>query len=353
VSLAGGALAQQPQDSRAFNPKSKNDARTGGSDQLNTPTKSAKVPEHVTPKRAMSIRIEMFNFLRFEPVINTDVKTVPAYSYLESMWTQVLALSVTDKSTAKSLQGDDPGGRPLFLVALEGWRSDIAASIDTLKIMVDSAPTKVALFRRGHDADPRLFQPGKRPPQVSREAPKGHGAPHPGAIRPNRAEQQEEYIDATARLTAANQGRFAADKALAKAAGDLAAIDKDAHASKRRRRAPRRPETSGRRRWTSRWPSRHSASGRRPVRRDVDHVADQRSVLRPVALRRGARPPHRHRRIGLKAFTDRANECLVGRVKDMDAQPAGTIVTVTVRPKPLHDNNGKETRSYSRRSRSR
>ena len=95
----------------------------------NTAPKTGKVPERVTPKSVIQLRVESFNFLRFEPEFSIDAKTIPGYSFLEGLWGQVLSLAPADRAASGSLgKMAMLGKQSEFLAALESWRSAIASS---------------------------------------------------------------------------------------------------------------------------------------------------------------------------------------------------------------------------------
>lgn len=110
--------------------------------------RSYRWTRRVTPDKALSVRIYNFNFIRFTPVVGSTAQEIPQYNMLTSLWSQALSVSLPAVNLAAPMAAAPAGPPPVaneFLVAFAQWRASITAARDTLKIALDSVPSRVAL----------------------------------------------------------------------------------------------------------------------------------------------------------------------------------------------------------------
>lgn len=308
----------------------------------NTKPKTGKVPERVTPKTVVRLHVESFNFFRFEPEFSVDTKTIPGYSYLEGLWAQVLSLAPAAPTPVGN--PDDVARlakQSEFLFALESWRNAIASSNEQMKVDLKQAvPTTVVLSQKDTIAIRASVTVIERFP-----------------------ENLEQKRRATEALVLRQFGIAArqADSVFRAATGALNAAISDstklATAIVVANRSLQSATTNAQRQDATKTKTENEAA----LTAATEKIAAARAELAqfsetatittsPIAEAYYAQElydaqlvHHNETLAKLKVFIDRAHESLRGRTKDLPSQKAGTIVTVTVRAKPLND-TGDETK---------
>jgi hypothetical protein len=94
----------------------------------------------VTPKNAVSVLVTHFNFIRYDIVWSVDAKEVPGYRFIEGQWGDLLSLSAVPQ-----LQLAGTVNLPEYLVQLQQWRDNIDHAALALAASVKAVPLDLAL----------------------------------------------------------------------------------------------------------------------------------------------------------------------------------------------------------------
>jgi hypothetical protein len=298
--------------------------------------RKGKVPERITPDRRVSVRVDHFNFMFFEPTMTVEAKTVPGYELLEKLWSQVLGLSPAALGTvgaAADIEQRLLGAQSPFLEALEDWRTKIRAGDQQLRTRIGALKRTVALtnddlaqLKESRDVSARTAK-GLDDARVKTEGLilRQYAAVGDAEYAAKRA---KEFVAATALLDSLTGVATTADAA-AKAAADKFAKTRTAADSVAKVAA-------------------EAAAKAVKVRLDDQRVVVERFgatatlTTSPIeeayyaqALYDAELVHHKALVERLDEFVRRADESAKGRVTNLEKQKSGTIVTVTVRAKPL------------------
>lgn len=302
---------------------------------------SAKTPPkatvRITPRTATGLCFVGFNFVRFEPVVSTEVKDVPGYAYLEGLWAQVLGWGAAKPAPSGGAADRIPNRSP-FLVALDLWRKEIAANEQTLQGIVGSIPVRVYL-----DSD-------------ERQALRGHRA----TIARGTQNLEERRRAAAAliltqyamRMTPVTRADTAALRDLSTAVARLESKIESANG------AP----TAG----SNGLPAPNDPARRDSIDAALREIQRAHDVVEELGLL-AASPAspieeayyaqelydaeivhHKELAEKMRIFSTRAGHAADGRVIDLASQKAGTIVTVSVRAKALRENDAKESEAIAK-----
>ncbi len=320
------AGAQEPVRSSVWKPRNTTTTPLEIGVNWNEKEKAGKVPERITPKRAVSLRIEMFNFVYHEPEINVDAKAIPGYAFLESLWGQVLGLQPAGPGAAGSAADEIRilGEQSPFLRALEEWRratktseENMKSTLKAIKPVVALTPDDTTAFRGFLSTTTKerdLLDKARASAEVLILAQFTAPIVNRTLDSANAEAALKAAMEARARGTATQQ------EVNEKQAALKVAIDK----------------------LTS-------------VRAGLNRYGVTGLTTSPIAEAYYAQSLYdaqlvHHKELvdKMKIFIDRLTESLQGRSRDLDSQKAGTIVTVTIRPKPVANSSPEVTKAATK-----
>ncbi|MHB1313027.1 MAG: hypothetical protein ACYC3L_13510, partial [Gemmatimonadaceae bacterium] len=299
-------------------------------------TRTGKVPERVTPSRRVAWRIDHFNFMRFEPVVSVDAKTVPGYALLESLWSQVMGLVPVPPAGvgAASEKLRILGARSPFLEALEAWRIRVASAENNLAKEVTKLPTLVALSDKEVDSVTAAAVRMKTSAEALEDDRKDVDTLILRQYAISMTERTSGYLAAVAardtiaaRVAGAQADFDKASAALGAAAGDAEKKKaKEVAGAKEKALADVTAELIQARARVDQFGA-GSTLTTSPITEAyyAQQLYESELVIHKAVVAR------------LTEFRRRAEECAKGRSNDLETRKAGTIVTVTAKAKAISE----------------
>ena len=268
-------------------------------------TRNYDIRDHVTPKTSVSLRITHFNFLRYTPEFTVATREIPNYALLEGLWTQILQV---DPGFQAQLAGAG-AGPDTFLGRLAEWRQTILTVRRNLATHTKAVPKTVALD------DKEIGEIVADRDDLAADL---------VTLETNRARAEEKILQPADVI-------FELRTAATATTADAAAAAQKAYDDAKAANAPAATLANLKKRADD------AAAAAAAVERTVvmSSPSPNAEAYYAQQLYDAALAEHRALVGKVETFITLADEVKNGRVKDFEAQKAGTIVTATIRVQSL------------------